>query len=354
MKLLGISILRATLFVLLSVALPVYAEYKDRLEVPAAMMEKPLPAQLTAAAEAGTHLIAVGRRGLIVVSENAGKTWRQAKVPTSVDLTAIHFVSADEGWVVGHGGVILHSMDGGFTWEKKLDGRKVGKLLNDYYSDPNKVGENIERYIQVGARFLQDGPIHPFLDIWFASKKIGFVVGAFNLILRTDDGGVTWVPWLDRTENLNEMHFYGIRGTDSENIIAFGERGLLLKMDPKTNRFVPVEVPYSGSFFGAITKNKTILIYGLKGEVYRSPDFGTKWNRVALATQAAITGSAVLENGNIVLASQGGGLFSSGDDGVTFATIPISGSGSFSSISGAGKGKVAIFGMQGVNLETIQ
>ena len=37
----------------------------------------------------------------------------------------------------------------------------------------------------------------PLLDVWFDNERSGFVVGAFNLIFHTDDGGASWHVQLD-------------------------------------------------------------------------------------------------------------------------------------------------------------
>ncbi len=54
-----------------------------------------------------------GERGIVLLSDDAGVSWRQAKVPVSVSLTAVQFVDAEQGWAVGHLGVVLHTQDGG-------------------------------------------------------------------------------------------------------------------------------------------------------------------------------------------------------------------------------------------------
>src|SRR5687768_9473515 len=48
---------------------------------------------------AGQRLVAVGERGHVMLSDDHGATWRQAKsVPTRVLLTAVFFVDSEYGW----------------------------------------------------------------------------------------------------------------------------------------------------------------------------------------------------------------------------------------------------------------
>ena len=53
--------------------------------------------------------------------------WEPVNYPYDAELRDVSFVSADEGWVVGHansdagvGGVILHTKDGGQHWDAQL------------------------------------------------------------------------------------------------------------------------------------------------------------------------------------------------------------------------------------------
>ncbi len=79
-------------------------------------------------ARAGSRHVAVGERGIIVLSDDDGRSWRQAVVPVSVTLTAVTFPTAAQGWAVGHSGAILHSDDGGTHWTKQLDGFRAAQL----------------------------------------------------------------------------------------------------------------------------------------------------------------------------------------------------------------------------------
>ena len=78
----------------------------DVLDSPA--LQSPLAAKglLNGLALAGDRIVAVGQRGHILISDDKGKSWQQAKVPVSSDLVAVHFPTAQAGWAVGHDGVV--------------------------------------------------------------------------------------------------------------------------------------------------------------------------------------------------------------------------------------------------------
>ncbi|MBL0150765.1 MAG: hypothetical protein IPP87_19595 [Ideonella sp.] len=98
------------------------------LDRPAVQQRTPQRNVLLAAAAAGPRLVAVGERGLVVLSDDGGASWRQAQtVPVSVTLTAVQFIDERLGWAVGHGGVVLRSEDAGQTWRRMVDGRQLAQ-----------------------------------------------------------------------------------------------------------------------------------------------------------------------------------------------------------------------------------
>jgi photosystem II stability/assembly factor-like uncharacterized protein len=74
-------------------------------------------------------------------------------------LNAIYFVTEDEGWVVGQSGQILHTTNGGLTWEDK------------------------------GSVDHQD---HTFESVFFLDNTRGWVTSNAGLVLKTTDGGESW------------------------------------------------------------------------------------------------------------------------------------------------------------------
>src|SRR5574337_2060456 len=109
------------------------AGYQDVIDTPARESTLASKALLNGLASAGERVVAVGQRGHIIYSDDAGKSWQQAKVPVSSDLVAVSFPTPEQGWAVGHDGVVLHSSDAGATWTKQLDGRALGSMMAAYY-----------------------------------------------------------------------------------------------------------------------------------------------------------------------------------------------------------------------------
>jgi photosystem II stability/assembly factor-like uncharacterized protein len=72
---------------------------------------------------ADNWLVAVGRAGDIVRSEDAGKTWVVAASGTKYDLNALYCIG-DQLIAVGIGGVVVRSEDTGKTWSVVFRGSK--------------------------------------------------------------------------------------------------------------------------------------------------------------------------------------------------------------------------------------
>ena len=83
------------------------------LEQPALSSPKALGAVMLAVARAGNRLVAVGERGTILLSDDDGKTWKQAQVPVRTSLTAAQFVANTAGTAQDASDRIVYETDTG-------------------------------------------------------------------------------------------------------------------------------------------------------------------------------------------------------------------------------------------------
>jgi len=322
----------------------------DVLDRPAQASELASRRLLQSVARAGDRLVAVGPRGHIVVSADGGQSWKQSAVPVSSDLTAVYFVNDKNGWAVGHDGVILASSDGGASWVKQFDGRAANALLLKHMqasvaAEPGS--KELAALLTEAERFQEQGPDKPFLDVWFESALVGYVVGGYNLIFATADGGKTWEPWFDRTDNPKLLNLNAIRPAAGGLYIA-GESGLVLKLDATAKRFRAVPVDYKGSLFGVADGGDAVLVFGLRGNAFRSTDGGAHWSKVDSQLAAAIVAGARTANGTMLLADQGGRIVASSDGGKTFKRVELTKPLPLTSIATVGGDKLALTGPMGV------
>jgi photosystem II stability/assembly factor-like uncharacterized protein len=324
--------------------------FVDVLDTPAQMTPFATKSPLLAVTRAGDRLIAVGQRGHIVVSTDKGASWKQSAVPVSSDLTAVYFVDAKRGWAVGHDGVVLRTDNAGDTWRLQLDGRKVNALLvaamtRKVEVDPRS--ETAKKLLAEVTRYAEQGADKPFLDVWFADGSNGFVVGAYNLIFRTVDGGTTWSTWFDRTDNPKFFNLYAIRPVAGDLYIA-GESGLIMKLDAAAQRFNALSVPYEGSFFGIADVKQSVLAFGLRGNVLRSDDAGKTWVKVDAGLAASVVAAARTAHDTTLLVDAGGRVVVSEDGGRTFTRIALQRAMAVAGLTEAADGRLALVGQRGV------
>lgn len=346
---------RLAVCLLLFFCIPALAapKFRDPLDTPASMRTALTQRPLMAVAHAGQRLIAVGSRGMIVGSDDGGKTWLQSQVPVQSDLLAVHFPTALEGWAVGHEGVVLHSTDGGRTWTKQLDGRMAAAAFNAYYQNGagGTGGANAIKLLELNYKA---GPALPFLDVWFEDAHTGFAVGSFGMLIGTTDGGKTWEPWLHRIDNSDALNLNAIHRIGPDIYIA-GERGRIYRLDRTRGHFARIDTGYIGSFFGIVGSGDTLIAYGLGGVAYRSGNRGAEWHALAMPSEQTITAGLTLGDGaGYVLANAAGQFLFSEASGKTFRIAPAQMAMRVTGITTSGADTFAITGLDGVRIEFLR
>jgi photosystem II stability/assembly factor-like uncharacterized protein len=295
------------------------ASWPDPLDVATQPSDYASKGVVSGIARQGERLIAVGPRGLILVSTDAAVTWKQAASPVATDLVSVKFQDADTAWAVGHDAIALRTQDGGASWQKVLDGRSVLTLLRETYTTRAKAGDKtadallaeVDRSMEQSA--TPDALPSPFLDVWFANASEGYLVGAFGLVLRTLDGGKQWEPIVDQLDNDRRFHLYAVTGNETQRFIA-GEQGLLLQFDAVSKRFLKLETPYAGTFFGVDLRGQALLVYGLRGNAYVRPSPAEAWIKIDTGTEAHIVSAIHFSDEQLVLVSQSGQLLQVSSD----------------------------------------
>lgn len=315
------------------------------LSEPALQTQRASDSAMLALARAGTRLVAAGERGIVMLSDDDGATWRQATVPVQTTLTALHFVDARTGWAVGHLGVILRTDDGGDTWRKQLDGTRASALMAQALKSTGD-----ERLLQVAQRYEAEGPDKPLFDIDFSDAQHGIAVGAYNLAFATADGGASWTPLAARLPNPRSLHLYAVSIVAGQVFIA-GEQGLLMRSKDGGSSFEALPSPYKGSLFGLLaTRNGALLAFGLRGNAYRSSDRGGHWEKVDTGITASLNAGVEMPDGALALLAQTGTVLLSRDDGRSFSPRPGDGV-PVSALVVTPKGQLLSAGLRGLRRE---
>lgn len=128
--------------------------------------------------------------GVILNTTNGGKTWSRQWSDPSFELSGLHVIDSLEVWAAGTNNLLMHTIDGGLTWERK-------------------------RVWGPGAKLF---------GIDFLNPQYGWVVGEAGFIAYTFDGGETWIPDSSGTNAwLTDVAFL-----DSEKVCIVGNEATFL------------------------------------------------------------------------------------------------------------------------------
>jgi photosystem II stability/assembly factor-like uncharacterized protein len=162
----------------------------------------------------------------------------------------------------------------------------------------------------------------PFLDVLFLDANHGFAVGAYGLLYVTTDGGDNWGE-VDSPIREEELHFNAISRLANGDLFIAGEQGTLAVSSDAGATWTQVESPYEGSFFGALPHgDKGVLIFGLRGNVYTSADARGGWTKIEIDSYATLFGGTVLPGGGQALVGLAGEVRRIGTDGA-ITDIPV-------------------------------
>jgi len=128
--------------------------------------------------------------------------------------------------------------------------------------------------------------------------------GAFGLFLKSTDEGRTWTR-RDVIEEGFDRHIAKVIPL-GDALVMVGESGTIARSTDGGTTWTRVDSPYEGSFFGGLrTADVSALIFGMRGNVFRSTDAGRTWKKVETGTKVAFNGGGAFDDGTIVLAGKG-------------------------------------------------
>ncbi len=158
------------------------------------------------------NIWAGGENGTILHSTDGGRTWNAQASGTTLRVHKLRFVDAQHGWAAcgapnGYGGALLHTTNGGGTWTPQLDGTYYGFIsalaatsrfdcwAADGYCDLERSADELT---WTGRSVCATAPWPGgwIYGISFPDSTHGWVVGGGDIgsagILHTSDGGGDW------------------------------------------------------------------------------------------------------------------------------------------------------------------
>ena len=291
---------------------------------------------LIAVATAGPRLVAVGDRGIILLSDDRGGSWIQAlAVPTQALLTGVCFLDAQHGVAVGHDEVILATSDAGRTWRRTHYAPEVQR---------------------------------PLLDVWCGDGGPAIAVGAYGAYFTSQDGGASWtagtftaapVPGA-RAARLGApagggYHLNRIVPAGASRLYIAGEAGHLYRSDDGGANWRELSSPYEGSFFGVLPlQGEAVLAFGLRGHLYRSEDAGSSWQKIETGTVAMLDGAARFDDAGVAIVGLAGVVLVSHDRGRTFTLVQQSDRAGLSAAMPVGEAELAAVGEDGAKVISLK
>ena len=178
-----------------------------------------------------------GRDGVILRTMNGGKNWTRIDTKAPEPLFDVEMVGPNKAWAVGHFNTILHSSDGGVSWQKQ-----VFELSEDAFDEPglHAVSFADEKNGWIVGEFgtilhtedggetwnaQKSGVAYSLYDVCFSSPMVGTAVGSWGTVLRTENGGNNWV----KAYVSEKEHLYTLFHLDEAHFIAVGQDGGLVE-----------------------------------------------------------------------------------------------------------------------------
>lgn len=238
--------------------------------------------------DSGKQLVAVGERGVVMLSADQASTWKSIRTSSNRTLTGVAFDSPEVGVAVGHGGAVLRTEDGGQSW-------------TSVEADTN--GDALLGVVSMGQGRMVT---------W----------GAFGLYLVSNDAGASWERMSVIDEDF-DRHISQIIGLKDGRWLLVGESGTLAVSADRGVTWQRLESPYEGSFFGAVQiASGDLIAFGMRGNIWRSSDAGNTWSKGETGTTIAFNGALKLKSGRILVFGNSGLIMASDDQGQHFQRLP--------------------------------
>jgi photosystem II stability/assembly factor-like uncharacterized protein len=216
----------------------------------------------------------------------------------------------------------------GWYWQNPLP--QGNTLYSSFFIDSDHgtaVGEfgTIIKTTNGGETWVSEssGTTNNLHNVFFTDANNGTVVGSEGTILRTTDGGTTWISQVSETT----MLLWGVAFTDANNGVAVGELGTILRTTDSGQNWNSQSSGTSNLLTGVNFTSVNIgTIVGQEGLVLRTTDGGTSWEEQTSGTSNTLcsvfftdtnNGTATGLLGTILRTTDGGTSWVSQSSGTT-------------------------------------
>lgn len=220
----------------------------------------------------------------LYTTEDGGNSWREIlpqftraanERNTTIDLYSVRFVNKKRGWVVGSlssrdqlvDGLVLYTNDAGATWERQS--------------------------VPVRSELIH-------LD--FTSDERGWIVGAAGTILYTRDAGATWTKQVSNIAGA----LYHVDFRNERLGWTVGEKGTILRTSDGGESWFATKVPVRSSLLSVkFSSEEDGWIVGRAGVILRTSDGGRTWTRQESKTTTNLFALFVSKKNNWAVGGDG-------------------------------------------------
>ena len=177
-------------------------------------------------------------------SEKPAESWESISSLRDIyNFYCMSFRDEQNGWAAGQG-IIVHTADGGKTWEKQYIG--AARILCIYFKNAKDgfAGGESDLYMYThdgGATWKEEHSLfsgQKFRKIFFTDDKTGFMLSEAG-VFKSTDGGAKWVSvGPKRPEEFYNSDFTGLTARDAKHLVLVGEKEFLYTSDDAGSTWV--------------------------------------------------------------------------------------------------------------------
>lgn len=323
----------------------------------------------------GSVLIAVGERGVVLRSQDGGRSWAPARNSDDADLRTASFHAPSGAWIAaGTRGRVLRSTDGGKRWTALPS--PLATDLQTLFLDPNTqrllVGGDegvigvstdggtswdvtkiampdpvtpVTSYRRFGDLLLATSALGRFLiskddgaswDLLQAESKTFWTDAAFDAahgslvlvghngeVLRSADHGESWqlnaIELDGRRNYLASVYFDASSGT----LLAVGEGGTIARSSDGGAHWARASGDVREGLKGLLATRDRLVAFGNGGLVVSSTDAGARWTPARSALELPLREIVMAPGGALLASSNLGDIIRSVDGGRSWRALAI-------------------------------